>query len=166
MTATRPRATIAALMVATAFVAVPLAFLAHVRRWEARRVELYRQLDATKAAFEEARAVVAAAGRPGADVQVLGGEGSRTADWSARLVVREPGDGEEPPLIDVAVSGANGRLASSLEPLRVEAVETELLDAWLPRLLRAYRERGWAFEVVRTPAAGRDRPLRRSGGRP
>jgi len=162
MTAPRPKSTIAALMVATAFVALPLAFLAHVRRWEARRAELYRQLDATKAAFEEARAVVAAAGRPAAEARILGGDGSRTADWSARLVVRErePGDGGETPLIDVAVSGANGRLASSLAPLRVEAVETELLDAWLPRLLRAYRERGWAFEVVRR------RPLRPSGGRP
>jgi hypothetical protein len=113
---------------------------------------MYRQQDATRAILDEAHDDIAAAGRKESLFLVLGGDRSRTAEWEVRLEAWERRDGEDRPLIRATVSGSNGRLASELAPIRVETYGSPLDDPWLDRLTRAYRERGWRFELVRGPS--------------
>ncbi len=55
------------------------------------------------------------------------------------------------PLIRATVSGNNGPF--SLHPIVVETYGSRLDDQWLDRLLRAYRDKGWRFKVIQSPAS-------------
>ncbi|AMV40684.1 hypothetical protein [Planctomyces sp. SH-PL62] len=151
----RRRSSILGLMLAVALVAWCLALVVHLRNWEARRVEMYRQRDESLLLLEAARGDLAAAAHPAADFVVRDAGTGRTADWRLEVVGREDRDGRRPAAHRAILSGSNGRLASALAPIRVETFGSPSDVPWLDRLLRAYRERGWRYEVVRLPGAGR-----------
>jgi hypothetical protein len=127
-------------------VASYLAFWDYLRRWEARRVVMQQQHEVTRSILREAE-VDLAVGPPASRVLRWGDTVTYTTHWTERIAVSE-GRGESgDPLLRATVSGANGRF--SLPPIRVE-VQGPLGDGpWLDRLLRAYRERGWRYEVIR-----------------
>ena len=50
-------------------------------------------------------------------------------------------------LVDRAtVTGGNGRF--SLQPIIVQTYGSKVDAAWLDRLLRTYREKGWRYKVI------------------
>ncbi|WP_165249506.1 hypothetical protein [Paludisphaera soli] len=159
------RRTLAWLMLLVASASLPLALFAHLRGWERRRQLMYHQADVTRAILDEAHEDIAAAGRKESLFLVLGGDHARTAEWDVRLEAWERRDGEDRPLIRARVSGSNGRLASALAPIRVETYGSPLDPAWLDRLTRAYRKRGWRFELVRDPTGPDVRELLDRHGR-
>ena len=145
----RFRMTIRGMMVAVLAVALFLGFWSYLWNWKARRVVMYQQRDVTRSILSEAAEDLAAAGRPTSRFRQRGDHVTYTTHWTERL---EEWDGRSvrgAPLIRAAVSGANGRF--TIPPIAVETYDSPSKAPWLGRLLRAYREKGWEYKVVRRP---------------
>ncbi|WP_435017604.1 hypothetical protein TA3x_005222 [Tundrisphaera sp. TA3] len=128
-------------------VALFLGFMAaqrrHLEKWEARRVVMYLQRDATQAILSEAMARVADAEPKESRSPYVFESPTRTANWSIAVRDFQANKlGSE----RVKVSGANGEFA--LKPILIEIRDPRLVGPLLLRLEREYRERGWPFEVV------------------
>jgi hypothetical protein len=143
----RRRYTIRWLMLVVAIVAVFCAEWAYMRRWESRRVGMYQQRDLTRSIFLAAKQDLAAAGHSAAETRVESDRVTYTTHWTEKLEAWETAQGRRQPLIGVTVSGDNGYF--TLPPIVVETHGGTSDDLWLDRLLRAYRERGWRYKVIR-----------------
>lgn len=138
------------MMRAVLVAALELGLLAHMQRWEARRVVIYQQRDVTRSIVLEAKDDIAAAGRSASELREGIDRATYTSHWPVRLEAWEFRDGRRRPLIRASVYGENGRFA--LRPITVKTYGSPLDDAWLERLLRAYRANGWRYEVITQPA--------------
>jgi hypothetical protein len=131
--------------------AVWCAFWAYLQRWEARRTIMYQQRDITRSIMLEAKQGIVAAGHSASEIRNDRPLGTGTAHWTEWLEAWENREGQKLSLIRATVSGDNGRF--SLQPIIVETYGSPLDAPWLDRLLRAYREKGWRYKVIRAPAS-------------
>jgi hypothetical protein len=122
----------------------------YFQRWEARRTIMYQQRDITRSIMLEAKQDIVAAGHTASEIRIERPLGTYTAEWTEWLEVWENRDGQKLSLIRATVSGDNGRF--SLQPIIVETYGSKLDAAWLDRLLRTYRAKGWRYKVIQ--AAG------------
>jgi hypothetical protein len=107
---------------------------------------MYQQRDITRSIMLEAKQDIVAAGHSASGIRIERPLGTYTAEWTELLEAWENRDGQKPSLIRATVSGDNGRF--SLQPIIVEKYESKLDAAWLDRLLRTYREKGWRYKVI------------------
>lgn len=147
------RMTIRGIMFAVVAVGGYLGFRSCLERWESRRTVMYLQRDVTRAAMAELPSDLAAAGLVSPGSRQVGDDRTYTAHWTERLEAWDTVDGVTRPLLRVTVSGANGRF--SLPPIEVVVASdgSPLERLWLDRLARSYRDKGWAYHVVRAPGA-------------
>ena len=122
----------------------------YLQRWEARRTIMYQQRDITRPIMLEAKQDIVTAGHSASEIRIERPGGMYTAEWTEWLEAWEKRDGQKLSLIRATVSGDNGRF--SLQPIIVETYGSKLDAAWLDRLLRTYREKGWRYKVIQ--AAG------------
>jgi hypothetical protein len=124
---------------------------AYLQRWEARRTIMYQQRDITRSVILEAQQDIVAAGHSAPLIRNERPGGTYTTHWTEWLEGSETSKGEKLSLIRATVSGDNGWF--SLQPIFVEMYGSPLDAPWLDRLLRAYRKKGWRYEVVQAPAS-------------
>ncbi len=123
----------------------------YLQRWEARRTIMYQQRDVTRSIMLEAKQDIVAAGHSDPEIHIERPLRTYTAEWTEWFEAWENRGGQKLSLIRATVSGDNGRFFS-LQPIIVETYGSELDAAWLDRLLRTYREKGWRYKVIQ--AAG------------
>jgi hypothetical protein len=119
---------------------------AYLQRWEARRTMMYQQRDITRSMMLEAKQDIVAAGHSASEIRIERPLVTYTAEWTEWLEASENRGGQKLSLIRATVSGDNGRF--SLQPIIVETYGSKLDAAWLDRLLRTYREKGWRYKVI------------------
>jgi hypothetical protein len=107
---------------------------------------MYRQRDATRSIFREARADIAAAGRTAWVLRDETEPSTYTRHWTRWLEAWEDRDGQRNLLIRARVHGSVSEFG--LEPIAVETSGAPLDDAWLRRLLAAYRAEEWRYRIV------------------
>jgi hypothetical protein len=120
---------------------------AYIQRWEARRTIMYQQRDLTRLIMVEAKEDTVTAGHSASEIRMERPLETYTAEWREWLEAWENRGGQNLSLIRATVSGDNGWF--SLQPIIVETYGSKLDAAWLNRLLRTYREKGWRYKVIR-----------------
>jgi hypothetical protein len=118
----------------------------YFQRWEARRKIMYQQQDVTRSIVLEAKQEIVATGHLASEIRIERPVGTYTAKWTEWFEASENRTGQKLSLIRATVSGDNGRF--SLQPIIVETYGSKLDAAWLDRLPRTYREKGWRYKVI------------------